>query len=79
LLDVMAEVKIAGSKLELHAPAVYSGDGTRIDVGVGPMLQIVRQVEALAKLQGFTRLLITGKRLTGATPGRRVFLDRRVR
>jgi len=79
LLDVIAEVSISGSRLELRDSAVYSGDGKRVNLGVRTMLQIARQVEALAKLQGFETLLVTGKRLTGATPGRAVLVERKVR
>jgi hypothetical protein len=78
-LDVIAEVTITGSKLELRDPAVYSGDGRRVFLGVRPILEIARQVEALAKLQGFSALLVTGKRLSGATPGRAVLLERKIR
>jgi len=79
LLDVVAEVTIRGSKLELRDPAVYSGDGNRVHLGIRVMLEIARQVESLAKLQGFTVILVTGKRLTGATPGRDVLLERKIR
>jgi hypothetical protein len=79
LLDVIVEVTITGSKLELRDPAVYSGDGRRVDVGVRSMLEIARQIEALAKLQRFTVMLITGKRLSGATPRRAVLLERKIR
>ena len=79
LLDAVAEVTITGSRLELHNPAVYSGDGRRVFLGVRPILEIARQVEALAKLQGFSVLLLTGKRLSGATPGRAVLLERKIR
>jgi hypothetical protein len=79
LLDTMAETEVSGSTVILKDPAVYSGDGMRIHVGVRVMLEIVRQIEALAKLQGFTRLQLTGQRLSGATPGRSVYIDRRIR
>jgi hypothetical protein len=79
LLDVVAEVTIRGSKLELRDPAVYSGDGSRVQLGVRAVLELAREVEALAKLQGFTELRISGKRLTGANPGRTVWLERKIR
>jgi hypothetical protein len=79
LLDVHADVRIDGSTLELGYPSVYSGDGTRIYPGVRQMLQIARQIQELAKLQGFKSLRIIGHRLTGATPGRSVFLERTIR
>ncbi len=79
VLDVLADVEIDGSTLELLDPAVYSGDGSRIFPGVQQMLRIARQIQELAKLQGFKRLRIKGKRLTGATPGRRVFVERNIR
>jgi len=79
LLDVLTEVRIDGSTLELTFPSVYSGDGTRIYPGVRQMLQIARQIQEVAKLQGFERLRITGYRLTGATPGRNVFIERTIR
>jgi len=79
MVDVLADVQITGSRLELSYPAVYSGDGTRIYPGVRQMLQIARQIEGLAKLQGFEKLRMTGKRLTGATPGRSVLIERTIR
>jgi len=78
LLDVLVDVRIAGSTLELGHPSVYSGDGTRIYPGVRQMLQIARQIQELAKLQGFKAIIITGHRLTGATPGRSVFVERKI-
>jgi hypothetical protein len=41
-------------------------------------LQIARQIQELAKLQGFKAIIITGHRLTGATPGRSVFVERKI-
>ncbi len=79
LLGVLADVRISGSTLELIEPAVFAGDGTRIHPGVRQMLQIARQIEALAKLEGLTNLNLTGQRLTGATPGRMVHVERRIR
>jgi hypothetical protein len=40
LLDVIAEVRITGSKLNLRDPAVYSGDGRRVFLGVRSILEI---------------------------------------
>jgi hypothetical protein len=79
LLGVLVDVRVDGSTLELGYPSVYSGDGTRIYPGVRQMLQIARQIQELAKLQGFKTLRITGHRLTGATPGRSVFVERTIR
>jgi hypothetical protein len=79
ILDVLADVQITGSRLELSYPAVYSGDGTRIYPGVRQMLQIARQIHGLAKLQGFKTVRVVGERLTGATPGRRVFVERTIK
>ncbi len=79
VLGVLVDVRIDGSTLELIEPSVYSGDGTRIYPGVRQMLQIARKIQELAKLEGFKRLRITGHRLTGATPGRNVFVERTIR
>jgi len=78
-LRVGADVRIVGETLELIEPLVCSTDDEILQLGVRHILELGREIKVLARLQGFTRLIVTGHRVSGATPGRSVYLERRVR
>ena len=75
----LAMVHIDGSTLELSGVLVYPFYGNRLNIGLRNMLAITRTIQELAKLEGFMRLLVVANRTSGATPGREVWLDRRLK
>jgi hypothetical protein len=78
-LDVLAEVVVDGSRLELRDIAVYPRSADRLDVRAERLLGWLRELENEARSAGFAELRITGTRLSGARPGRRVDVTIRLR
>ncbi len=79
-VDVLAQVIVEGDTLEFRDVAIFCGSGaTRVPVGVGALLRIVREVEKLVRDSGYNHLVVTGDRHTGASPNRDVLLRRRLR
>ena len=78
-VSAIAIVVVRGSTLELQDAALYPETGERLTLGVRAMLEVARYIEQLAALEGYTRIRITGQRLSGISPGRPVYLDRRIR
>jgi hypothetical protein len=74
-VELLAEVAIDTGTLHLRDVAVYAVGSERATVGIRPLVVAARR-ELLPRLRaaGFTRLRITGVRLTGARPGRIVDL-----
>ncbi|MGH9189424.1 MAG: hypothetical protein ACRD0Q_05265 [Acidimicrobiales bacterium] len=70
-IELLAEVEIDGATLHLRDMAVFPAGVERAVVGVGPLMAASRS-ELFPRLRaaGFTRLHVTGVRLTGARPGR---------
>jgi hypothetical protein len=70
-VELLAEVEIDGGTLHLRDVAVYAVGSERATVGIRPLVVAARR-ELFPRLRaaGFTRLRITGVRLTGARPGR---------
>ncbi len=78
-LSVIAQVVIHGDTLEMRDVAVFCGPGRqRVPIGVSALLKLLRDTELLVAASGFAWLVITGDRHTGASPGREVFLRRRL-
>lgn len=76
-IGALAMAHVTGSKLLLEG-AFYPLGTERVEVGVRAVLQMAREVEQIAKLDGFTELIIDAKRTTGANPGRLLSLRRRI-
>ncbi len=73
VIELLAEVEIEGSTLHLRDIAVFPAGTQRSEVGASALFHALRR-ELLPQVRsyGFGRLRITGTRLSGATPGRRV-------
>ena len=78
-IDVLAEIVIDGSTIELRDIAVYPRGAQRLAVAPGELLAWARLALAEMADAGFEQLRVTGTRLTGASPGRRVDLTIRLR
>jgi hypothetical protein len=76
--SVMADVHIFGDMVELQELSIYPIDAEKLAVGTAVLRSIYRKIEVAARQAGFRRLRITGGRITGASRGRRVKLDRRL-
>ncbi len=72
-IEVLAEVRVDGTLIELHDIVVYPATDHALAVGAASLLSAARsQVFSEFVLLGFETLLVTGTRLTGSRPGRRV-------
>ena len=78
VVDVLAEVVLDGRRVELRDMAVYPRAQPRLSVPVTEVARWLRAVAAEAREAGFDELRITGIRMSGATPGRRVDLTIRL-
>jgi hypothetical protein len=72
VVDVLAEVVVDGSRVELRDVAVYPRAQPRLSVPVAEVAHWLKAVAAEAREAGFDELRFTGTRMSGATPGRRV-------
>lgn len=78
-VDVLAEIVVAGTTLELRDIAIYPRSATRLDVSPAELLRAARSALDEMSAAGFLELRVTGTRLSGASPGRRVDLNIRLR
>jgi hypothetical protein len=78
VVDVLAEVVVDGRRVELRDLAVYPRGHPRLSVTVAEVARWLKAVAAEARQAGFDELRITGVRMSGATPGRRVDLTIRL-
>ncbi len=72
VVEVLAETVVVGGRLELRDVAIYPRGAGRLAVPVGTLLGWARELVAQARDEGFVELRITGTRLSGGRPGRRV-------
>jgi hypothetical protein len=79
VVDLLAEVVVDGRTVELRDVAVYPRVQPRLSVPVAEVARWLRAVAAEAREAGFDELRITGIRMSGATPGRRVDLTIRLK
>lgn len=72
-VELLAEIEIADTTLHLRDVAIYLAGAERASVGAGALLSAARN-DLLPAVQeaGFQQLRITGTRLSGRRPGRRV-------
>ena len=78
-IDVLAEIVITGLTIELRDIVVYPSGAVRLTVSPGELLGCARLAVAEIADEGFAELRVTGTRLTGASPGRRLDLTIRLR
>jgi hypothetical protein len=78
VVDVLAEVVVDGRRVELRNLAVYPRGHPRLSVPVAEVARWLKAVAAEARQAGFDELRLTGVRMSGATPGRRVDLTIRL-
>jgi hypothetical protein len=78
VVDVLAEVVVDGGRVELRDIAVYPHAQLRLSVPVAEVARWLRVVVAEARQAGFDELRLTGVRMSGAAPGRRVDLTIRL-
>ncbi len=78
-IDVLAEIVVTGATVELRDLVVYPRDVVRLTVSPGELLGWARLAVAEIAEEGFAELRVTGTRLTGASPGRRLDLTIRLR
>lgn len=71
-IDVLAEIVVLGDRLELRDIAVYPRSATPLEVSVSELLQWARLALDEIAAAGFEEVRVTGTRLSGARPGRRV-------
>lgn len=72
-VELLAEVEITGATLHLRDIAIFPAGAERTTLGATAILRVLRR-ELLPEIRshGFARLRITGTRLSGAGPGRKV-------
>ena len=73
LAEIVVRVGVAG-RLELRDIAIYPRGGDVLPVSPGELLGWAHLAVDEMRLAGFTEVRITGTRLSGARPGRRVDL-----
>ena len=72
VVELLAEIVIVGARLELRDIAIYQRDAGRLAVPLGTLIGWGARSQAQAHDEGFAELRITGTRLSGRAPGRRV-------
>jgi hypothetical protein len=78
-IDVLAEIVVTGLTIELRDIVVYPSGALRLTVSPGELLGWARLAVVEIADEGFAELRVTGTRLTGASPGRRLELTIRLR
>jgi hypothetical protein len=71
-IGILAEVDIEGSTVILADVAVYPLDTEHLEVEVQMLVRLRDALAAELAAMGFHRLRITGKRLSGASPGKSI-------
>jgi hypothetical protein len=78
-IDVLAEIVVLGPRIELRDIAVYPSESGRLKVRPSELLAWARVALAELAAAGLDEVHVTGTRLSGAGPGRRVDLVIRLR
>ena len=73
-IDVLAEISVSGTLLELRDIAIYPRGAVRLEVSTAELLRWARLAFAEIGDAGFQELRVTGTRLSGVSPGRSVDL-----
>lgn len=78
-VTMLAEVSVHGDVLWIKDFVVYPTEAEHLEVGVREVLKMTRSITTEALAQGFREVQVTGKRLSGAAPGRIISVMRRLR
>jgi len=78
-IGVLADVHIIGDKIELLDLSLYPVGPDHLPFGASQLRAIYRDIESSCVQLGFKRLRITAERLSGASRGRHVDLERDLR
>ena len=78
-IDVLAEIVVTGRRIDLRDIAVYPRSSIRLTVPPSELLGWARLALSELADAGFDELRVTGTRLTGVRPGRRLDLTFRLR
>jgi hypothetical protein len=70
----MADILVEDNRIELRDLIIYPVGVEKLQAGVRYMLFVRREIEMDIRAMGYTRLTITGDRISGASPGRKVSL-----
>ena len=74
-IELLAEVEVDGATIHLRDVAIYPVGVRHADAGAGPLLRAARaELFPGIRAAGFTRLRVTGTRLSGPRRGRIVDL-----
>lgn len=71
-VDVLAEIVVSGSRIELRDVAVYPRDANRLNIAPEELLGWARLAIEELIAAGFDELRVTGTRLSGVRRGRRI-------
>jgi hypothetical protein len=74
-VGLMADIHAEGDLIELRDLILYPIGVETLELGVRQLLFIRRQIESDVRSMGYARLRITADRITGASPGRAVYLE----
>ena len=69
-LELLADAHPEGTTLHLKDIAVYPRGAKKIALGMRELFRLKNELTAEARGHGYTKLHITGLRLTGAKPGK---------
>lgn len=69
-VDLLAESRADGKTLHLSDIAIYPRGAKKLELGMHDLLRLKNHLLADAHAQGFSKLHVTGTRLTGAKPGK---------
>lgn len=72
IVEVAAEARVRRDVLKLKDIAVFPKGADKLDVGAREVLKIRNGLADEAASQGFRRLRITGERVSGANPGKKI-------
>lgn len=78
-VDVLAEIVVSGSRIELRDIAVYPRDAHRLNIAPEELLGWARLAIEEFISAGFEELRVTGTRLSGMRRGRRIDVVIRLR
>jgi len=69
-VEMLANARKDGSTLHLADIAVYPRGAKKLELGMRDLLLLKNQLLSEARAEGFSKVHITGTRLTGAKPGK---------
>jgi hypothetical protein len=79
LVWVTYRVVVVGLYVILRDFLIFPVTGTRLQVGVGPILQVFRSIRNKAREEGFSHCTLEAERVYENKPGRIISITRRLR